>query len=200
MSDSAESDAALARQAFCDAVNVWRLCGAVYVADVIDTATECLVAGLDSPSLRMLAGASPHGSMFELDPLIRDTLDEMGLSGLLDTNVQLEALRAVLRRFEAGALSARELASWAHANIGHDGPADSEPFVALDDMYDEAEYLGYSKEELDEWAAAEAKAFLAGLPSPQHTARYGTPVRSVPSVSPRPPLFRRLGDRVRRHP
>jgi len=193
----ADSDETLARQAFCDAVNVWRLCGAVYVADVIDTATECLVAGLDSPSLRILAGASPRDSMWELDALIRDTLEELGLPGLLDSNVQREALRAMLRRFAAGALSAREIASWAHANIGHDGPADCAPFVAFDDMYDEADYLGYSEQELDQWVAAEATAFLSGLPSPQHTVGYGRPVTSIAIPPPRRSLFRRLAARLR---
>lgn len=46
---------------------------------VIDAAVECLVAGLDSPHLRELAGASPSDRADEIEPLLDAALDELGI-------------------------------------------------------------------------------------------------------------------------
>ena len=46
---------------------------------MIDAAVACLVADVDSPTLRVLAGESPAGSRFDLEPVIEQTLDELGL-------------------------------------------------------------------------------------------------------------------------
>lgn len=138
----------------------------------------CLVDGWDSPSLRRLAGASPRDSMWEVEPLIRDTADELGLSAVFEENTQRGALEAILRRYVAGALAPREVAAWAHANIGHDGPRECDPFVNLDDMYDEMDVLGYSERDLDDRMAAEASALLAGESSPGTTVGYGVPTRA----------------------
>jgi len=183
-----EREAASATLALQDAVRLWRLNGTTHVSEVIDAATDCLVADLDSPSLRTLAGASPRQSMYEIEPLVLATLSELGHADLLDTNVQREALRAMLRRFQRGAITPRELAAWAHTNIGHDGPADCQPLVVLDDMYDEGEYLGYLQRDLDSWTHAEADALLAGRPSPGTTKVFGTPI----------PLSRPPASRLRR--
>ena len=180
----AEPDEASATLALQEAVSLWRLNGAMHTAEVIDAATDCLVAGLDSPSLRILAGASPRGSMFELEPLILASLEELNQTDLLQANIEREALRTMSRRYRRGAISARELAAWAHTHVGHDGPADCQPLVVFDDMYDEAEYLGYDIAELDRWTQLEAEALLDGRPSPGTAERYGTPmppVRSSPS-------------------
>ena len=179
----AEPEEVSATLALEEAVSLWRS-NASHVAEVIDAATDCLVAGLDSPSLRMLAGASPRASMLELEPLIFASLEELGRADLLQRNIQREALRTMSRRFARGAMSARELAAWAHTHVGHDGPEDCQPLVVLDDMYDEAGYAGCDTAELDHWTQLEAEALLDGLPSPGTTERYGTPVPSVPPVRP----------------
>lgn len=185
----AEPDEVSATLALQEAVSLWRLSGAMQIAEVIDAATECLVVGLDSPSLRILAGASPRESMFELEPLTLASLEELGNAQLLQTNIQREALRALSRRFRRGAISARDLAAWAHTHVGHDGPADCQPLVVLDDMYDEGEYLGYAIAELDRWTQLEAEALLDGLPSPGTTDRYGTPVPPVRRSTSRLPRW-----------
>lgn len=48
-------------------------------AGVIDAAVAALVAGLDSPSLGMLAGASPKDRADEITPLLDATLAELGI-------------------------------------------------------------------------------------------------------------------------
>jgi hypothetical protein len=156
-------DQAAARLA--DAVSVWRLSPGT-VNEVIGAAVQCLVADVDSPALRDLAAASPRDSRFELEPLIEDTLQELGMQDVLAVNAQRAALAVMLRRFKDNEFSARELARWAHDHIGHDGDARCQVFVDLDDMYDTVEYSDYGVDDLDRWSADEANAFLEGRPSP----------------------------------
>lgn len=175
-----------ARAALADAVALWRLLDGAAASDIIDAATQALVDGLDSPTLRELAGASPKASWFFLNPIIEQTLEELEMSDLLRESAQQTALRAMVRRFQAGTVSGRELARWAHLNIGHDGDAECRPFVELDDMYDIAEYVGYTEQQLDGWTAEEAEAFLAGRPSPGR-ADWRAAQASPPSQTPRTP-------------
>jgi hypothetical protein len=65
-----------------DAVALWRVCAAL-APDVIDAAVECLIADVDSPALRELAGESPRESRDILDPLIDQALDELGVGRLV---------------------------------------------------------------------------------------------------------------------
>ncbi|MGH3296201.1 MAG: hypothetical protein ACRDP7_30830 [Trebonia sp.] len=105
-----------------DAVALWRV-GAAQASDVVNAAVECLVADVDSPTLRELAGVSPRESRFTLDPLVDQTLDELGADRLTDADLQRAALTAVLRRYQHGELTAAEAAQWAHQYIRpHRGP------------------------------------------------------------------------------
>jgi hypothetical protein len=157
-----------------DAVSLWRLTPG-NANEVIDAAVQCLVADVDSPTLRELAGASPRDSQFALERLIEHTLEELGMQDVLAGNAQRGALAAVLRAFERHELSARELARWAHITIGHDGDARCQVFVDLDDMYDTVEYSDYGTEDLERWIGEEADAFLEGQPSPGRTTVWRTP-------------------------
>ncbi|MGH8892473.1 MAG: hypothetical protein ACRDWY_04080 [Actinomycetes bacterium] len=156
-----------ARQEFRDAVCLWRVSPSGAATVVIDAATECLVAGEDTPTLRELAGASPRASAFILEPLITDTVNELGMADLFGADVQVEALRAMLRRLLAGKIAVRDLASWAHREIGHDGARDCQPFVVLDDEYVDAEVLGHDERDMEGWAYLAAEAFLDGEPLPE---------------------------------
>lgn len=180
-----------ATHAFLDAVSIWRLTDGA-VDEVIDGATECLVEGVDSPTLRVLAGESPRESRFVLGPMIEDTLRELGLDDLLAANRQRAALSAMLRRFKAGSVSGRDLAKWAHTHIGHEGVPDCQAFVDLDDMWDGADYAGFSVAELEDWTAQEADAFLAGRPSPGSADVWRSPTADS---SPQPRSRRRGGVR-----
>lgn len=152
-----------AAQEFVDAVSLWRL-EPSRLGEVIDAATDALVAGLDSPSLRELAGASPRESRFVLDPLIRATIDELGLVAVRDLTLQKAALLAMLRRLRAGRVSPREVAAWAHQCIGHDGDEECQPFVDFDDVYDTEEHLNIDEPAIDHMLREEAAALLSEAP------------------------------------
>jgi hypothetical protein len=163
--------AANATGQWSDAVALWRV-GAAPASDVIDAAVECLVADVDSPALRELAGESPRESRFILDPLIDQALDELGVDRLVVANPQQAALTAVLKRFKRGQLTAAAAAQWAHRYIGHLGDARCQVFVDFDDMYDTVNYqASYTAADLDEWMAEESDAFLAGRASAQRRTR-----------------------------
>jgi hypothetical protein len=87
------------------AVALWYV-GAAPASDVIDAAVGCLVADVDSPALRELAGESPGESRFVLDPLIDQALDELGVDRSVLANPQQAALTAVLKRYKRGELTA----------------------------------------------------------------------------------------------
>ena len=161
-----ELDVLSALRGFRDAISLWRLAGGVRLQDVIDAAIGCLVTDLDGEALRMLAGASARDSIFELEPLILKAVAELEVGDVLEGPPQLGALVVMARRHLEGNVSARDLASWAHTHIRHDGPLECEPLVVLDDMYDTVEYSIYNEEELDRWTTAEASALVHGLPSP----------------------------------
>ncbi|MGW6197133.1 hypothetical protein ACWF0M_13385 [Kribbella sp. NPDC055110] len=178
-----------------DAVNLWRLSPG-NANQVIDAAVQCLVAGVDSPTLRELAGASPRESQFVLEGLIEDTLQELGMQEVLAVDAQRGALAAILRRFKGNELSAHDLARWAHTNIGHGGDARCQVFVDLDDMYDTADYSDYGTDDLDRWAAEEAEAFLEGRPSPGRTTVWRTPANPAAVICGRRRGRRRFEVRI----
>lgn len=152
-----------ARAGLADAFSLWRMVPGT-VDSVIEAATSCLVAGMDSPGLRELAGASPRESPFVLEPLIEETLVELGMRDVLSSNVHRAALAVMLRRLRARQITERELARWAHTHIGHDGDDRCQVFVDFEDVYDTIEYTAHSPDDLDHWLREEADAFLRGLP------------------------------------
>ncbi|WP_298457627.1 hypothetical protein [uncultured Cellulomonas sp.] len=147
-----------------DAVSIWRLVPET-VGDVIDAATQCLVDGVDSPTLRELAGASPKESWSVLEGLVEATMEELGIAELLVADRQDAALRAMARRFRAQRVTAREFANWVENHIGIEGTPDAGVFIELSDMYDEADYTGVTFEEFEREVTEEADALLSGSPS-----------------------------------
>lgn len=152
--------------ALVDAVALWEVSPASGAAEAIDTATEALVRGLDSPSLRELAGASPRESYWALRPLVQETLSELGISypGPRDTDVQVAAGRAMCWRLFHGKITPRALVAWAHRTIGHEGATRLQPLVDLDDLYDEIDVVGRTVKELDEVTYAVARRIVGGQP------------------------------------
>jgi hypothetical protein len=169
-----DGDAGDATGQLSDAVALWRV-GAAPASDVVDAAVECLVADVDSPALRELAGESPRESRFILDPLIDQALDELCVDRLVLANPQRAALTAVLKRYKRGELTAAAAAKWAHRYIGHLGDARCQVFVDFDDMYDTVNYASYTAADLDKWMAEESDAFLAGRASPGRTRIWRSP-------------------------
>ncbi|MEI7059240.1 hypothetical protein WBG06_25695 [Nocardioides sp. CCNWLW239] len=102
---------------------------------VVDSAVEALVVGLDSPSLRELAGVDKDASWGEIDNLILRIVDELGVPHPTEES----SLRLDLRRRSAkvlvGEVEPIDLAAWGHRRVGHDGPADLRALTLLDEEY-----------------------------------------------------------------
>ncbi|WP_435233155.1 hypothetical protein [Micromonospora aurantiaca (nom. illeg.)] len=141
-----------------DATALWSIRQGT-AAEVIEAACDCLVAGVDSPSLRILAGVSPSADSQELIQWLEPTLDELGLTYFPEGGQEGEdaAVRVMATRLLAGALSPRELARWAHSVIGHDGAPLAEELVLLDDDYDTLEYGEETEADIDARVLAEAR-------------------------------------------
>lgn len=191
--------------ALFDAVALWDLAPATGTGEVVDTATDALVGGLDSPSLRELAGTSPNESYWTLRPLIEDTLSELGIEypGPGANDVQLAAARVMCRRLLHGEIAPRQLASWAHQTIGHNGSPRLQALVELDDVYDEIDYIGQTIEEVDDEALAEARSIVERRPIDPSRTYAGPTGAAEPSssqeVDSRLSLFRlTLATRVRK--
>jgi hypothetical protein len=72
-----ENDGAPAEQRLYDAVVRWVPDTGYGMSDVIDAACQALIDGLDSPTLRELAGASPRDSSWDVRELASRALDEL---------------------------------------------------------------------------------------------------------------------------
>ena len=153
-------------EALYDAVALWEVRSTFGADEVISAAVDALVAGVDSPSLRELAGLSAQDSYWTLRPLVEGTLEELNISypGPSSDDVQIAAARVMCKRLLGGGLTARDFAAWAHTTIGHEGAARLQPLVELDDAYDVSEYTGDTLEDLETTAHREAKSLLAGEP------------------------------------
>jgi len=78
---------------------------------------------------------------------------------------EVAAARVMCRRLLHGQIAPRQLVSWAHRTIGHEGAPRLQPLVMLDDDYDLIGYTGETAEELDEATYAEARSIVARQPS-----------------------------------
>jgi len=110
---------------------------------MVSAATDLLVSGMDGPAVVALASAvvTPVTSPFEMDALVLEAREELGMAQLDDELTAIRASQTQLRRWLAGELTDRQLASWAHGAIGHEGPAVLQDLVVTDDMFDELEYI-----------------------------------------------------------
>ena len=144
----------------------WFLVSGHGTAELTMAAAEALVEGLDTPSLRDLAGLEPGSSCSDVRVVALAAFDELGLPyPNLDTDDgQLFVLRVLCRRYQDRALSPRELTSWAHANIGHEGARVAQDLVMLDDELDEIGTPWRSIADVHAEIEVAAATFLANYP------------------------------------
>ncbi|MFF3613156.1 hypothetical protein [Streptomyces sp. NPDC002580] len=123
-----------------DRAVLWSM-GEISATDLVTAACEALVAGLDSPALRMLAACTRAEADYDVHDLLPPALDELGLTSYPAGSVagQEAALRALAARTLAGELTPRELAFRIHQRFGHELPL-AERLADLDDEYDFLEY------------------------------------------------------------
>jgi len=157
-------DEEAAREALCDAVALWEVRMTFGPDEVIAAATDALVAGVDSPTLREVAGASARDDYWTLRPLVEGALEELSipLPAPGSDEIQVAATRVMAKRVINGRLTPSEFARWAHATIGHEGAHQLQPLVDLDDAYDVTGYTGDTPSDLDEAARSMALSLLAG--------------------------------------
>jgi hypothetical protein len=72
-----ENDGGSAEQHLYDAVARWNADTGYGLADLIDAACQALIDGLDSPTLRALAGASVKDSSWDIRELVSKALEEL---------------------------------------------------------------------------------------------------------------------------
>ncbi|MFF7362161.1 hypothetical protein [Streptomyces sp. NPDC008125] len=139
--------------------------GEVRAGDVVDAACEALVAGLDSPGLRILAACTRAEADYELHDLLPAALGELGLSfhPAGSEAGQEAAVRALARRMLAGELTPREFTFRIHQRHGHELPL-TERLAALDDEYDILDYGDRTSDQVDAEVTVEARR-LAGRPA-----------------------------------
>jgi hypothetical protein len=156
------------REMLAATVAVWlarRRLSAYLPADVvIDAATQALVEGLDSPTLRELAGLSPHESEWVVEPLANDVVEELDLPRPDEDGVVIAVFVLQALRLEAGECTPRDLTAWSHDVVDHDGPEVLQDFVEADDEYDDLEIGGRPTREMDERVRRLAQELLADPP------------------------------------
>lgn len=178
------SESAATGPLFDEAV-LWEVRSTIGADAVISAAVNALVAGIDSPSLRELAGASSTEDYWTLQPLVQAALEELGIpypdSG--SHQIQIAAARVMCRRLLEGNLAADDFAAWAHRTIGHEGAAILQPLVELDDVF----VVDCTIDTIDDLEAAArrvAESLLSGepLPTPIASSQPDTTTTAVPAA------------------
>ncbi|MGQ4458421.1 hypothetical protein [[Kitasatospora] papulosa] len=139
-----------------DRAVLWSM-GEIRATDVVTGACDALVAGLDSPALRMLAACTRAEADYDVHDLLPPALRELGLTFYPAGSVagQEAAARALAARTLAGELTPRELAFRIHQRFGHELPL-VEQLANLDDEYDILEYGDRTLAQVDAEVLAEA--------------------------------------------
>jgi hypothetical protein len=140
-----------------DTAALWSI-NAVSPQAVVRCACDALIAGLDSPSLRILAGLTRAEADYHVPDILPAALAELGLDfHPRDTRGGQEAAaRALAGQAVSGSLTPRELAAAIHQHFGHGLPL-AERLAALDDEYDLGAYATMTREQIDQEVIAEAR-------------------------------------------
>ncbi|MEU8527747.1 hypothetical protein AB0C77_19465 [Streptomyces sp. NPDC048629] len=155
--NTAESAAARTLQ---DHAALWSM-SEIRAHEVVGTACDALVAGLDSPALRILAACTRAEADHDVPDLLPPALDELGLTFYPVGSIagQEAAVRALAARMLAGELTPRELTFWIQQRFGHSVPF-VEQLAALDDEYDILEYGDRTLAQVDAEVTAEARRLV----------------------------------------
>jgi hypothetical protein len=101
---------------------------------VVDWAVAALVRGLDSESLRVLAGSTPLLNEFEVDDLLQQTARELGFPIPNRADCLAHHARQIAREIVAGRRTPAEgCLALVRVSAALDDPADLRGFVSLDD-------------------------------------------------------------------
>ena len=119
---------------------------------------RCPIAGLDSPSLRILAGLTRAEADYHALDILPAALAELGLDFYPrdSRGGQEPAARALTAQAVSESLTPRELATAIHRHFGHGLPL-TERLEAPDDEYDLGVYATMTPEQIDQEVIAEAR-------------------------------------------
>ncbi|MGW9030360.1 hypothetical protein ACWGQ5_41020 [Streptomyces sp. NPDC055722] len=132
--------------------------GEIRASDVVSAACDALVAGLDSPGLRVLAACTRAEANYDVHELLPEALNELGLTfyPIASEAGQEAAARALARRMLAGELTPRNFTRRIHQRYGHE-LALTERLAELDDEYDTLEFGDRTADEIGAEVTAEAR-------------------------------------------
>lgn len=144
-----------------DHVALWSV-GEVSGSDVVGAACDALVAGLDTPGLRVLAACTRAEADYDVHDLLPAALHELGLTFYpVDGEAGREAaVPALARRMLAGALTPSEFTLRIHRRYGHELPL-TRRLAELDDEYAFLEHDDGAVDEIDAEVMAEARTLAA---------------------------------------
>ncbi|MEV0492262.1 hypothetical protein [Streptomyces atratus] len=140
---------------------LWSM-GEIRASDIVNAACDALVAGLDTPGLRVLAACTRAEADYDVHELLPEALNELGLTfyPVASDAGQEAAARALSRRMLAGELTLREFTFRIHQRYGHE-LALTERRAELDDEYDVLEYGDRTVDQVDAEVTAEARRLTA---------------------------------------
>ncbi|MFH8582509.1 hypothetical protein [Streptomyces zaomyceticus] len=144
-----------------DQAALWSM-GEIRASAVVNAACDALVAGLDTPALRILAACTRAEADYDVPGLLPAALAELGLTFYPAASKvgQEAAARALARRMLAGELTPREFTVRIHQRHGHELPL-TERLAELDDEYDILEYGDRTVDQVDAEVTAEARRLTA---------------------------------------
>ncbi|MFF2776054.1 hypothetical protein ACFVU3_14205 [Streptomyces sp. NPDC058052] len=136
--------------------------GDIRASDVVKAACDALVAGLDTPGLRILAACTRAEADYDVHHLLPTALAELGLAFCpVDSEAGQEAAaRALARRMLAGELTPRQFTFRIHQRHGHQLPL-TERLAELDDEYDILDHGDRTLDQVDAEVTAEARRLAA---------------------------------------
>lgn len=152
----------VAERQLIDVAAQWA-CGFVNATDVVDAATDALVVGLDSPTLRILAGVPTNEATVDVPGLVERAMDELELPyfGPGHPTSRLLAASALAAEHVHGRLPARDLCRIIHQQYGHGAHHLIEPLSELDDCYDTIGYTNATEQDLERQTLAAANNLIA---------------------------------------
>ena len=144
-----------------DTAALWTI-DAVSPQAVVRCACDALIAALDSPSLRILAGLTRAEADYHVLDILPAVLAELGLDFYPrgSRGGQEAAARVLAAQAVSGSLTPRELAAAIHRHFGHNLPL-AERLAVLDDEYDlgfdPGTYATMTREHIDQEVLNEAR-------------------------------------------
>ena len=150
---------------FRDAVALWSAEAWTH-EELVEAACDALIAGVDSPGLRELAGVFRLEAHYEVPRLLPIAAEELGVEWHARGSKlgRIAGCRAMARLCLFARMAPKDLAGWAHFMFQHGENEAIEPLLGLSDAYEIVSYTGVRQEEIDEQVRAACRGLLETEP------------------------------------